>query len=282
MGINLGPEYDLAKRISDLEKQVAGLGTRDVLQNASIGAGGLTITNGGTLTVDGDAIFNGSLTVPAGALSTAASISAGTFLTVGTYITAGTTITAAGTITSSGGNVTAAAGTVSGANISGSVGVTGADLFTQNGPGFNITAARVAGWLRNSDGLVATATSSRRWKTNIEPSNIDPEKILGLQDVHYQWTEQVALRDNIKPDHHVPTEIGLIAEEVHALGLWEFVVYERDKDDRLVLNDDGEPIPFAVHYPMLAVGLLPVLRLHAKQIGDLQKEIADLRGKKKR
>ena len=51
-GINLGPTHDLAIRIQKLEKQVRDLSTRDVLRNASIGAGGITV-NGGSIIVTG-------------------------------------------------------------------------------------------------------------------------------------------------------------------------------------------------------------------------------------
>lgn len=50
---NLGPDYDLGQRLSSLEKQVASLQTRDWLQNASIGAGGLVVNGGGSINVEG-------------------------------------------------------------------------------------------------------------------------------------------------------------------------------------------------------------------------------------
>ena len=55
--VRLGPDHDLAKRLSTLEQKVQQLFTRDLLQNASIGAGGLVVQGGGSITVqDGGSI----------------------------------------------------------------------------------------------------------------------------------------------------------------------------------------------------------------------------------
>lgn len=61
-GTILPPKHDLAKRLTALEQQVAQLATRDVLQNASIGAGGLTVNSGGSIRVLG----GGSISVADG------------------------------------------------------------------------------------------------------------------------------------------------------------------------------------------------------------------------
>jgi hypothetical protein len=67
VGINLGPKHDLATRLSKADRAVRQLGTRDILQNASIGAGGLTVENGGSIEImDGGSltlIGGGSVTV---------------------------------------------------------------------------------------------------------------------------------------------------------------------------------------------------------------------------
>ncbi|MEN0083991.1 MAG: tail fiber domain-containing protein [Leifsonia sp.] len=122
-----------------------------------------------------------------------------------------------------------AGGTASGA-------ISASDLFTRNGPNQNITATRVAGWIRSSDGLVGTASSSERFKTNIADAGLieKAEAILGIQLVYYNYKAEVAKRDDptspdyVGPDYQVHQELGVIAERLHEAGLWEFVVYERD------------------------------------------------------
>lgn len=68
-GASLGPDYDLAQRISSLEKQVASLQTRDWLANASIDQGGLDVNDGAINVKSGQAINilnGGSLNVEGG------------------------------------------------------------------------------------------------------------------------------------------------------------------------------------------------------------------------
>lgn len=60
--VRLGPDHDLAKRLSTLEQKVQQLSTRDLLQNASIGAGGLSVNSGGAITING----GGSMSVNGG------------------------------------------------------------------------------------------------------------------------------------------------------------------------------------------------------------------------
>lgn len=131
----------------------------------------------------------------------------------------------------------------------------------------NITATRVAIWGRTSDGFLATATSSRYLKGNIEVADIDPLAVLSLEPKHYQWITELRKRDDpgyefyVGPDYHVALEVGLLAEELHERGLWQFVVYERNPDDTLMLNTiTGEPIPYSIHYSLLGIMNLAVER----------------------
>ena len=58
MTIELGHGEDLGARLAELERRVQGLLTQDVLQNASIGAGGLTVNGAGGITVTGGGVIN--------------------------------------------------------------------------------------------------------------------------------------------------------------------------------------------------------------------------------
>jgi hypothetical protein len=166
-----------------------------------------------------------------------------------------------GSVTASGnvsvtGNVTTGSGSMSAAN------VTGVNVFAQS-LSTNITAGRVALWGRTSDGYIATASSSERLKTNITPVDPDaiPDAMLGVVVSYFQYKAEVSMRDDptdpnyVGPDYHVGTNIGAIAERLHELGLWQFVVYERDEDDSLLLVD-GEPVPSGIHDILIGWGVL--------------------------
>jgi hypothetical protein len=176
--------------------------------------------------------------------------------------------------------------------------ISAADLFTRNGPGFSITATRVAAWLQSSDGRVATASSSESVKANIRP--VPLADLLGILEIDVSYFEYIAeirkrddpsFEDYVGPDYHVATNIGGIAERLHEAGLWQFVVYERELitqavtithedgsqeeqevavDDRLKVDENGEPIPFGIHDNLLAYALIPVVQDHERRIQQLE------------
>lgn len=280
----LGPEFDLAKRMTTLERIVRGLTTRDVLQNASISSGGLQILDGGSLLVDGDAVFNGSLTVPAGSLNTGGNLSAGGSITAGTSLNGASLAVSSATIGS----------------ISGLTDLTiGGYLFTPAGYAYDITYTRRAAWLGN-DGRLAWASSSITAKELLdEIPEPDVLRILDrLESHHYQRKAELAKHD-ADPSYHVATEWGGIAEEFHALGLWQVVIYEWDVEWELadVLDANGEPIvnaeglhlrarvpgsdrrvpgskprPVGLHYELLGMLALVGLRQHREEHTQLRRE----------
>ncbi|MEC5149138.1 hypothetical protein RCH22_000939 [Cryobacterium psychrotolerans] len=123
-----------------MESNIAKLSTRDVLQNASIGTGGLTvnggsinITGGGALTVSGTATFSGSLTVPAGSLNTGGAITAGTSVTAGTSLNGQSLALSGGSGAVTGVSSLAATGALSGASLAASGAVTAGSLSSVGG-----------------------------------------------------------------------------------------------------------------------------------------------------
>jgi hypothetical protein len=109
------------------------------------------------------------------------------------------------------------------------------------------------------------------------PANIDPLAVLSIGVKHYNYIAEVAKRDDalspnyVGPDHKVHVEVGAIAEELHAAGLWEFVVYERALDGNLLRDASGCPIPEGIHYQMFSVAVLAAaqyLNKLATQQGD--------------
>jgi len=172
--------------------------------------------------------------------------------------------------------------------------VTGTNVFAQS-LSTNITAGRVQLWGRTSDGYIATAVSSEKFKSNIRLADLDPDVVLEVGVNYFEYTVELRKRDDptfeeyVGPWYHVSTNIGVIAERLHELGLWQFVVYERimvpgplipndlsqDEGDeylpityseQLHLDENGQPIPLAVHDSLFVYALLPVMqRMHRRQ-----------------
>jgi hypothetical protein len=155
--------------------------------------------------------------------------------------------------------------------------VQGQSVRATSAPATNITGTRVAAWLQSSDGLLGTASSSERFKTNIRPAALDTASILKLQVVYYQYIAELEQRDH-DPTYRVATEIGVIAERLHEAGLWQFVIYERDADGSVKVDTAGNPVCFGVRYELLALALLPVAQAQATQITALQKDVTALKG----
>lgn len=134
------------------------------------------------------------------------------------------------------------------ANIGGDINLTGY-LFTAAGYGYDITYTRRAAWL-GSDGRLGWASSSIDGKVLLNTlRQPDALKILDLMPHYYQRKLELAKADAnsdhfISTDYHVATEWGGLAEEFHAAGLWQVVIYEWDVEYELVdvLDDDGQPI----------------------------------------
>jgi hypothetical protein len=218
-------------------------------------------------------------------LNSAGSITAGTTITAGGNVTAGGFISPTGGV-SIGGNLSAG-GSVSGASVSATGGVAGA-TGTFNGGLFStavystvVSGTRTATWTQN-DGTMGTAPSSIRFKTNVVPVAWDDtrvQSILSAQAKYYEYKAELAKRDDpdapnyVGPDYHVHTEVGYIAEDLHAAGLWEVVIYERDEDGSPKLDASGQVIPFGVHYELLGIYALEAA---AWLWGKLQAQQADI------
>ncbi|MGE5612710.1 MAG: tail fiber domain-containing protein [Bacillota bacterium] len=101
-----------------------------------------------------------------------------------------------------------------------------------------------------SNGVIVKLTSSQRYKEDIQPLEYTVEQILALEPKRYVRTGEDG------------TEIGVIAEEAHELGLTDLVNYE--EIDGLGVVPDG------FDYTHLSVAQQVVLRHQAHQIASLQ------------
>lgn len=133
-----------------------------------------------------------------------------------------------------------------------------------NVAGGGIFASRpgVAGWtsavLRNSDGQLGVATSSRRFKQDIAPA--DPRRtLLAVEVVRYRYISEVEEHGD-----GAAFEIGVIAEQLHDLGLHEYVVY-RDEE-----GDDVGLVPFSVRYELMVCDLLLIVQDHDERLVALE------------
>lgn len=92
------------------------------------------------------------------------------------------------------------------------------------------------------------AISSRRYKTNIKRIEVDPQKILKLQTVGFEW------KDTGKED------VGLIAEDV-----------EKAVPDLVIYNDKGNPE--GVKYDKVTLYLLEVVKAQQEKIDFLERRM---------
>jgi hypothetical protein len=201
MGADLGPSYELAKRLSTLEDLVRNLSTRDVLQNASIGAGGITVTNGGSIVITG----TGSIVVSGG-------------LTSGGTVTATTTITAGGAVS---GASLAASGAITGATLAVSNSIDAVTTIHSAGRGTfdgGVTSADVrartvtvgySAVYADSSGIFGANTSSVHVKQDIETANAAAE-VAALLRVALVRFRYIAAVDEL--GEAAPSELGSIVE----------------------------------------------------------------------
>lgn len=107
-------------------------------------------------------------------------------------------------------------------------------------------------WM-DSNRRIGRNTSSRRYKEDIAPADLDPAAVLALQPVTYHRTSS-------PPGEY---ELGLIAEDVAAAGLPGLVVMYDDQID-------------GVRYDLLGVALLPVVQALAADVAALTARIETL------
>lgn len=117
------------------------------------------------------------------------------------------------------------------------------------------TAAAANMYIDPTGGFMQRSTSSRRYKKNIRPAKFGLVEVMKLRPVTYQGKSK---RDGDK------VHGGLIAEEVHAAGLPEFVVYR-----------DGAPESLA--YGNMVALLVKAVQEQQALIVSLQGQIDELR-----
>jgi hypothetical protein len=149
-------------------------------------------------------------------------------------VAAATNITASGAITA-GGNAT--------------VGGIFRNVAAYSNP---ISTSYRAVWVTSVDGQFGYNLSSREFKLDIHDFAPDPATILALRLVTFRYIAAVELEGDA-----AETQIGLIAEEVHDLGLEWLVEY-----------DNGKPCGIKFH--LVAMALLAVTQDHERRLAALE------------
>ena len=128
---------------------------------------------------------------------------------------------------------------------------------------YSATNASAANLYIASDGKIYRSTSSKRYKKEITPLEINTANIYQLKPVSY-----TSLSDNKR-------YFGLIAEDVAEV-IPELAEYAKEKD--VVQGSNSEKlIPDAVRYPMLSVLLLNEVQKHQEIVGKQSNEIENLK-----
>lgn len=153
--------------------------------------------------------------------------------------------------------------------LGGSVTIGGA-FYAPDAVAFNITAARRTAWLEDATGRLGYAPSSIKTKTSIRPSGIDPLVVLGIEEKSFIYRAEIArrtrLRINEGIDYTPRRELGLMAQDLVAAGLSDFVIF----------GPDGEPE--GIEYAMLPVALFPVLRYLRDENAELRARVEVIEG----
>lgn len=143
------------------------------------------------------------------------------------------------------------------------------------------TASAANMFISSTTFAISRSTSSRKYKQDITPAEVDEDAFLRMSPVHYRGRSEVeerarweawrdAGRDMSQLDEPpVPRFfLGLIAEDVHALGLHDFVMYR---------DDTGEPDSLA--YDRMIVGAVQILKKQREQIRSLEQRLFALEQK---
>jgi hypothetical protein len=140
----------------------------------------------------------------------------------------------------------------------------GADMLSVRGDGllfsrgaYDFTTAGGANVNVDADGLVRRSTSSLKYKNNVQNYTKGLADVMQMRPVTY----------NSNNEDETQTYAGLIAEEIHEIGLTEFVQYA----------DDGTPD--ALSYSNMVSLLVKAIQEQTQIIKDLEARIVSLESK---
>ncbi|KAA9105002.1 tail fiber domain-containing protein [Microbacterium rhizomatis] len=110
---------------------------------------------------------------------------------------------------------------------------------------------------RDASGRIGLSPSTRRAKKEIKAWAPNLQALLAIQVVTFRYRAELFDKtDPLRRD--APIEVGLIAEDLDALGLTWLVYY------------DAEGLPAGVHYEKLALALLPIVQDHEARLTEAE------------
>lgn len=255
---------DVARKVRDIERLAREQASAKSGQAMQIGAGGITVTDGGSITIQG----TGALHVGSGALDSAGSI------TAATDITAGGTVQGADVVSTGAASVAGAltAGSVSSGNVtsSGQVQSNGSPFLSLPSHNYIVNKGNwVAGWI-DSDGQIGTAPSSSTVKVDLTVMNGTEIDKLTAYWGRYVWDA---------PD--APLKVFVLAEDVQAAGFGPDVAPVVEGEPQNISADPAQPVmvqpgnAWTVNYSQLVVPLLAAVKAQAAQITELQTRLTN-------
>jgi hypothetical protein len=139
----------------------------------------------------------------------------------------------------------------------------------------------------DSNGRMGFAPSTRSLKTEVGLADFTDQQVEQLVLVHYRYTAEITLaqRHNAGtvpyafiPGYRAGVKLGLYAEDLHAAGLWEFVMYRADSTGtKAELDETGAPIPEGIRYEMLAMLLVPAVQRLIVGFRQLRHDVDEIR-----
>lgn len=250
-------EDDQVRRQRDAERAAQEQAAARTAEATTIGAGGLVVKDGGSIRVESP----GTIDLPGGSFS-ANTLTATSTVTAGGAIQGGSIISTGGA--SIAGGLTA--GSVSAGSVSSPGSVSAGGDLTAGGAlraisvyNTTLTTSYRAVWSTSVDGQLGYVPSSERFKQDIEALAADPAVLLQLQVVAFRY---IAAAAELGDDAAI--EVGFIAEQVHALGIWWLVDY----------SEDG--LPFGVRYERIGLASLLVSQWLAVQHAELADRVSAL------
>lgn len=254
---------DLLRRQKDQVRTQREQAAGNILQGAQVGAGGILINNGGSLTISGTGTFNTN----------------GTISTTSAF-TAGTTITAGGNISTTGGNITAA-GSLNGSSLSvGSGGVSGG-AFSGASLSCSGNISSTAGAVYSSAAFQSPGSRALVVTSGYVNAYLDVNGFLGYQPSTRRvkkdlqtipgWLLDATLRlptylgRYMTEDADAPLTPFLIAEDVRDAGFGPSVV---------PLDEDGDPA--AINHQNLTPVLLALIQRLEARVTLLESKLAHI------
>jgi hypothetical protein len=235
------PDPDsFARNVRDVQRNAQEMASARSLAQSQIGSGG-------TLTVAGALVVTGTISTP-GVLSSAGGLTA----TAGNITAPAGNVSAGGTVSAPA--ITATADVTAGGNVNATGTVVGTAGISSIGSYNNLLTSGYRGlWVKTPTGEFGYVPSSRRFKQDETNATLPPALVRRLQLVTFRYIAAVE-----EFGSEAATEWGLIAEEVHALGLTWLVDY------------DEVGLPFGLKLDKLALALLPVIQDDDRRISALE------------